>query len=118
MATICVLLLADTVTPEAMGRMANALTTVMECDEAGDDVVLIFDGAATRWAGELSKSDHKYHDAFQKIRHRLTAVCSYCAAAYGVADEIRAVGLPLSSEFRGHPSIRTLVHDGYGVISF
>jgi hypothetical protein len=118
MAKICVLLLADTVTPEAMGRMANALTMVMECDEAGDEVVLIFDGAATRWAGELSKPDHKYHDAFQKIRHRLTAVCNYCANAFGVADQVRAASLPLSSEFHGHPSIRTLANAGYAIIGF
>ena len=80
--------------------------------------VLIFDGAATRWVGELSRSDHKYHAAFQQIRYRLRAVCSYCANAYGVADQIRAAGLPLSNEFRGHPSIRTLVNAGYTVLSF
>ncbi|MGC8551517.1 MAG: DsrE family protein [Phycisphaerae bacterium] len=118
MAKACILLLADINSPEAMGRMANALTTAMEFDEAGDDVVLIFDGAATRWVGELSKPDHKYHGAFQSIRHRLTAVCSYCATAYGVAEHIKAAGLPLTSEFRGHPSIRKFVHDGYEVISF
>ncbi|MGC8559839.1 MAG: DsrE family protein [Phycisphaerae bacterium] len=118
MAKICVLLMADTTTPEAMGRMANALTTVMECSEAGDEVALILDGAATRWVGELAKPEHKYHDAFQKVRHRLKAVCSYCATAFGVADQVRSAGLPLTSEFRGHPSIRTLVRDGYEVISF
>ncbi|MGC8539667.1 MAG: DsrE family protein [Phycisphaerae bacterium] len=118
MSKICIVLLADIDTPEAMGRMANALATVMEFDESGDEVALVFDGAGTRWVGVLSNPDHKYHGAFEGVRHRVAAVCAYCANAFGVADQIRTAELPLTSEFRGHPSIRQFVNDGYQVISF
>lgn len=43
----CFLLLADTDTHEAMGPMANALTSAKEFVDAGDDAVVIFDGAGT-----------------------------------------------------------------------
>ncbi len=49
MTKAAIILLADTETSEGMGRMANALTTVKEFQDAGDDAVLIFDGAGTRW---------------------------------------------------------------------
>lgn len=50
-----IILVADTETSEGMGRMANALTTVKEFKDAGDDAVLIFDGAGTRWVAQLAK---------------------------------------------------------------
>ena len=42
-----VVLLADTTTAEAMGRMVNAFTTAKEFTEAGDEARIIFDGAGT-----------------------------------------------------------------------
>ena len=47
MPKLAVVLLAATDTPEAMGRMANALTTAKEFHDAGDDVKVTFDGAGT-----------------------------------------------------------------------
>lgn len=40
------------------------------------------------------------------------------ARAYGVPEEVEASGMPLLSEFDGHPSVRTLVAGGYSVITF
>ena len=51
---VAIILLADVDTPGDMGRMANALVTVQECHQAGDQVKLIFDGAGTKWIPELS----------------------------------------------------------------
>jgi zona occludens toxin (predicted ATPase) len=63
-----IILFADTETPEGMGRMANALTTVKEFKDAGDDAVLIFDGAGTRWVPQLAEEDNKYHGMLEDIR--------------------------------------------------
>ena len=49
MARGCVALLADTDTHEALGRMANAITTAREFADAGDDAVVLFDGAGPKW---------------------------------------------------------------------
>jgi hypothetical protein len=114
---IAVLLLADPGTPEAMGRMANALTLAQEANGAGDDVRLILDGAATKWAPVLADEQHKYNRLFDDVRD-LAGACVYCARAYGVRDEVEAVGVRLIDEYKGHPSIRQLIVDGYQVVSF
>jgi hypothetical protein len=117
MARIAVILLADTDRPEGMGRMANALTTAQEAKEAGDDVRLILDGAGTKWAGELASEEHKYHRLFAAVRDQAGA-CVYCARAYGVKDQVEAAGVGLLDEYKGHPSVRQLIVDGYGVVTF
>lgn len=117
MTKIAVMLLADTETAEAMGRMANALTLAKESKEAGDDVRLVLDGAGTKWAPELAKEDHKYHRLFEDVRDEAGA-CVYCARAYGVKDEVESTGVGLLDEYKGHPSVRQLITDGYEVVTF
>lgn len=68
MAKAASVVFADTGSPEALGRVVNALTTVKEFKEAGDDAVVIFDGAGTKWIGELSRADHNYHGLFEDVR--------------------------------------------------
>ena len=117
MSKIAVMLLADTETAEGMGRMANALTLAKEGKEAGDDVRLVLDGAGTKWAPELAKDDHKYHRLFEDVRDKAGA-CVYCARAYRVKDEVEAAGVGLVDEYKGHPSVRQLITDGYEVVTF
>ena len=114
---IAIVLLADVTTPEGMGRMANALVTALECLTAGDAVKLVFDGAGTKWIGQLARPEHKYHELFESVRGSIAGVCRYCADAYKVPDEVTAAGLPLTDEFQGHPSLRSLVAGGYQVIT-
>ncbi len=80
---VVVLVLADIDTKEDLGRVVNALQTVKEFKEGGDQVRLVFDGAGTRWIGELGAADHKYHALFASVKDRAGA-CSYCAKAFGV----------------------------------
>jgi len=44
--------------------------------------------------------------------------CAYCARAYGAKDAIDEADFPLTAEYRDHPSLRSLVVDGYEVITF
>ncbi len=113
-----VILLADTETPEGAGRMANALTTAKEFRESGDEVVVIFDGAGTRWIPVLADETHKYHRLLEDVRGSVRGACVYCARAYGVKDAIEASGIPLLDEYKGHPSIRNLMADGYQIVTF
>jgi hypothetical protein len=76
MSKIAVMLLADTDTHEAMGRMANALTLAHEGKAADDDVRLVLDGAGTKWVAELANSEHKYHGLFEEVRDK-TGACVY-----------------------------------------
>ena len=73
---------ADTGSPEGLGRVMNALTTAQEFKDAGDDVLVVFDGAGTKWIAELSRENHKYHQLFEDVRDVVGGACSYCAEAF------------------------------------
>lgn len=114
----CVVLLADTDTHEAAGRMANALSTVKEFAEADDEVSLVFDGAGTKWVPVLEAEEHSYHRAYAEIADHIAGACAYCAAAFGVKEQIEASRVGLLSDFGGHPSLRTFSSDGYQIMTF
>jgi hypothetical protein len=82
-----ILLLADTETHGDLGRAANALTTVREFADNGDDVTLIFDGAGTRWAAEIANEDHRLHPDYAAIRDKVAGACRFCAGAFEVRED-------------------------------
>ena len=118
MAKAAIVVLADTETKEGLGRVANALTSVREFKEEDHDVTLIFDGAGTKWIGELSDPDHKYNGHFESVKGEIQGACAYCARAFGVKDEVEQSNVELLGEFEGHPSLAKLVSQGYQVITF
>ena len=113
-----IVVLAGTESREGLGRVTNALVTAREFKEAGDEVVIVFDGAGTQWIGELLDEEHKYHRAFERVRDVVAGACSYCAEAYGVTDTVEQAGIPLLDEYARHPSIRRLIDEGYAVVTF
>ena len=110
--------LADTDRPEGLGRVVNALTTAKELKAAGEEAVVIFDGAGTKWVAELAREDHKYHQLFEDVRDVVGGACSYCSSAYGVKEQVEQSGVRLLEEYEGHPSLRSLIGDGYAVVTF
>ncbi len=79
---------------------------------------MIFDGAGTKWVGELSRTDHKYHGLFADVQELVAGACSYCAEAFGVREQVDQANVALLDEYSGHPSIRTLVAGDYTVLTF
>lgn len=118
MTKIAIVVFADTNTMEAMGKVSNAFMLATEAIEAGDELKIIFEGAGTKWIGELEKEDHKLHDLYQSIKANITGACKFCAQAFGVKNEIEKAGLPLLDEYKNHPSLRNLVADGFQVLTF
>lgn len=76
MTKAAVIVFADTESHGDLGRIANALTTVKEFKDAGDPVTLIFDGAGTKWVGELAKPGHRLHGLFESIKDSVGGACS------------------------------------------
>ncbi len=118
MAKVAIVVLADTETKEGLGRVANALTSAQDFEEADDEVTLVFDGTATKWIGELSDPGHKYNKPFESVKGNIAGACSYCASAFGVKEEVQESGITLMEEYEGHPSLAKLVSQGYQVITF
>ena len=118
MEKVAVLVLSGRETRADEARLANALTTVNEFKEAGDEVTLIFSGAGVRWVSELSDGHHELSDAFDSVKDKVAGACSLCAASFGVKEELQASNFPLIEEYKGHPSLKKLVSEGYRVITF
>lgn len=110
--------LADKETHEGLGRVVNAMVGVREMKEAGDDVKLIFDGGGTVWPGELARDDHAAHGLWESVRDAVTGACSYCADAFDATSGVEEAGVALLDEYHRHPSFRSLLADGYQVITF
>ncbi|ELY93482.1 hypothetical protein C483_05943 [Natrialba hulunbeirensis JCM 10989] len=117
MARAAIIVLAGTEGPSNLGRVVNAMEATREFQEADDDVKLIFDGAGTQWIGELTDEDHTYHSLYQQVTD-VVSVCDYCVSAYDVDEAVDQSDAGRVDEFDGHPSIRSLVDDGYEVITF
>ncbi|MDA8067614.1 MAG: hypothetical protein M0T77_03245 [Actinomycetota bacterium] len=118
MTKACFVLLADTDSHEAMGRMANALTSAKEFADAGDEAAVIFDGAGTKWVPELESEEQRYHRLYSELADQIVGACSYCAAAFGVKDQIEASRVRLLTDYRGHPSLHKFAAAGYQIITF
>jgi hypothetical protein len=108
---------------EALGRLFNALATTWEFKQRGDDVRLLFQGAGTRWAGELVKDGHPARELYRAVADRVEGVSCGCADVFGAAAAADAAGLQRLSAnavpgTSGLPSLRQLVADGYEVLTF
>jgi hypothetical protein len=113
-----VILLADTETHADLGRAVNAMMTAREFKEAGDDVRLIFDGAGTRGPSVLADPGHKSHGLYEQVQDVVAGACGFCSRAFGAESDVKEQHVHLLEDYEGHPSIRSLVNDGYQVLTF
>jgi hypothetical protein len=104
---------------EGAGNSAiyRSLMFAQELQRAGDDVSIVFDGAGSLAAAELSQPGHKMHSLFMDVRSLVRGVCRYCAKSYGVLDAVETTGLPLLGDDRGHASLRALLQEGRQIIT-
>lgn len=120
-----VIVLSDpkTGSEESLGRLFNALAAVYDFKERGDDVQLLFQGAGTRWAGELVNPEHPAHKLFQSVKDKVAGVSCGCADVFGAREGAAACGLDLIVEnavpnTSGLPSLARLTEEGYSVLTF
>lgn len=108
---------------ESLGRVFNALAATYDFKQQGDEVTLLFQGAGTRWVGELSQKDHPAHELYEAVRDKVAGVSCGCAAVFGATAEVEKQGLDLIKDnavpgTSGLPSLRKLVSDGYTILNF
>lgn len=118
MAKISVVILAGTELHSDLARVLNGLALVKEAKEAGDEVELVFDGAAVTWIPELENPEHKLHKVFGAVKDRVAGACEFCANAFEVKEDVQRAGISLLQEFEGHPSLRQRLSEGYQVVTF
>ena len=118
MAKIAIIVLADSESHADGGRLANALTLAQEAQVHGDDVTVLFDGAGTTWIPKLEDDDHDMAALYRAVEDVVEGACAFCAGAFGVGDAVEESDVASLSEYEGHPSVRSLIDDGYEVVTF
>lgn len=113
-----IVIFADTETKEALGRVLNALEFAKELKEHGDDVRIIFDGAAVKWLPEITDSEHYVHPLYKAVEDKVDGACSYCASAFGVQQKLSKLGTTFLDDYDDHPSLRNLMVEGYHIVTF
>ncbi len=108
---------------ESLGRLFNGLAAAYDFKSRGDDVTVLFQGAGTRWAGEVTKPDHPVHGLFEAVKDNVAGVSLACATAFGAKEDAGRNGFDFVHEnlvpgTEGLPSLRTLSADGYTVLTF
>lgn len=108
---------------EALGRVFNGLAAAYDFKQAGDDVSVIFQGAGTRWIGELTKKDHPAHDLFEAVKDQVAGVSCGCADVFGGSEEAEKSGIDLIKDnpvpgTTGVSSFRKLVSEGSTILTF
>lgn len=108
---------------EALGRLFNALAAAYDFKQQNVPVTLLFQGAGTRWAGELANPEHPAYQLFAAVKITVAGVSCGCADVFGARDGAVACGLDLITEnavpgTSGLPSLARLVGEGYTVLTF
>ncbi len=108
---------------ESLGRVFNALATAYDFKRHGDEVTILFNGAGTRWIGEVAKPEHPVHDLFEQVKDVVAGVSCGCADVFGATEEVEKSGFDFIKDnpvpgTSGLPSLQSLVVDGYTVLTF
>jgi hypothetical protein len=110
-------------TDEALGRVFNALASAYEFKTNKDEITIIFQGAGSRWPVELTKADHPVHGLFQEVKDKIAGISAGCASVFGAANAARESGFRLIRDSAvpgtdGLPSLRTLLEQGFTILTF
>ncbi|GJL66134.1 MAG: hypothetical protein NPIRA05_11050 [Nitrospirales bacterium] len=108
---------------EALGRVFNGLAAAYDFKQAGDEVSILFQGAGTRWIGELNQKQHPAHDLFEAVKDQVAGVSCGCADVFGASEEAEKSGFDLIKEnpvpgTRGVASLRKFVAEGSTILTF
>jgi hypothetical protein len=115
---LAVVVMAGADTHEGLARLVGALEMAREFKQAGDDVVIVFEGAGTEWAAALPAPEHNVHGLYSTVADCVRGACEFCASAFGVKDRLESHGMPLLADHDGHPSLRALASQGYQIATF
>lgn len=120
MSKIAIILHAEPGTHDSMGRALHALLYAKELKEHGHDVLLVFDGGATKWIEEFKKPDNKLAPLYNEIISGdvVLGVCDYCIGAFGGdKEQVKKEGIPFLNDYNGHPSLAKLIEQGFQIIT-
>ena len=116
---IAIILMAGNETNEGMARAMHALLYARELADSGCQVALIFDGAGTGWAFEMSRTESPLNKHYLKFKEKgiVEEICDYCAEQFGHKEALPADQQKLIvGDYEGHPNIAKWIKMGYRIL--
>ena len=98
----------------------HVLLNGIDLHEKGREGKIVIEGDAVTLIQEMCKPDHFLSTLYQKAKTLglIVAVCKACSMKLGVADAVKAEGLPLLGDMANHPSMSSFLDKGYQIITF
>jgi len=107
--------------PDDAPVASNGFNYALEFDDAGYEVQVFLDGAATKWPQTFTDDpDLPFNYAWAQLRERglLAGACGYCANAFDVAAACERSGIDLLSDSTEHaPAVAQLADEGYEMLT-
>lgn len=104
--------------PGDMSRVYRGLKAAKEFSDAGDDVVVLFDGSGVDALAAVSDPESPLHPLISALRPVVRGACKYCSTSHKVRDELEAAGWPLLDDFAGEASVRALAVEGRQILTY
>lgn len=98
----------------------HVLLNALDMKEKGNDVRIVFEGAATKLIPELTKKDHPLHSLYRKAKTKnlIDGAWRACSKKMGTVEAVKAEELKLLDEMTGHPSIARYSQANFEIVTF
>ena len=95
----------------------HVLLNALDLSAAGHTVRIVFEGESVKLPPVLAEEGNPLYQACLD-QGLIAGVCQACAHMLGSLEAVKALGLPLLSDMRGHAGIRPYAEEGYETIVF
>ncbi|MBN2281202.1 MAG: DsrE family protein [Candidatus Marinimicrobia bacterium] len=97
----------------------HVLLNALDLYDKGLEGLIVIEGEAVKLVPEMSHPGHFLFALYQKANRLglIREVCLACSKKLGVAEAVEKVGLPLTGDISGHPSMSRYLQQGYRVIT-
>lgn len=94
----------------------HVLLNALDMDARGREAKIVIEGEAVKLVKEMEESGNPLYMK-AKEKGLIDCICEGCSAKMGVLEFNKTVGIPLSGEMSGHPSMLSYMEKGYAVIT-
>lgn len=121
MSKIAIIVLEGTEVKESVAKIRHALIYSKEIKDAGNEIILIFDGNGTKWLDIISNETSEFdflNKLFKEVKSKgiVYKACEFCSTRKDVKDSLKFKNVEFLSEYDGHPNVGKLINDGYQII--
>ncbi len=121
MSKVAIIVLEGIEVKESVAKIRHALIYSKEIKEAGNEIMLIFDGNGTKWLDIISNETSEFdflNKLFKDIKSMgiVYKACDFCSTKKEVKDSLKSKNIEFLSEYDGHPNVGKLISEGYQII--